>query len=236
MNRAPILITSLLSLALAAGCPSPPAQEPGEQPLQAGGAPAEDPAAAPGEPGDPSAAPVPQVVPIDPSAPPPAPGDGPARPLSFTDLITQGGGQTVTISGDVHGATKGQINFVAVVEREGQKYPEHLQESPFQDGHYSVEAPAHCEHPIVITAVVLSDDRRPGPDEPSGSCAKPVTLAGKDITCDITIGEHDDPSEFYPAVPVHDPSAHGGGQAPGGVPTGGEPPAPPPADDAAGPD
>jgi hypothetical protein len=203
MIRVLCLLSSLSSVALTVGCPASPPAVPDELAAQDEAASAAAPDAVPSE-----VSATGGELPLgDPGVP--------APPTTFTDLIAKGDGRTVTISGAVTGAKNGQIDFVAAVQREGRLVQEHLQSARFKNGRYSLEVPATYEHPIVVTAVVMEEGEQPGPSVPSGACANTVKLSGHDVTCDITIGEHDDPSEFFPLDPVLDPALRTDGRAPG---------------------
>lgn len=221
-----VLATLLLSLAGCTGTEeAAPVAPGGEAPVAppAEGAPAGTPegdaAATPTPGGDPAAAPPPGGEPTG------LPGT-PAEPAGFASLIA--GGKSVTLSGTVKGQTVAQVEFAHLVERQGQKVPEVVEVVKITDGKFSVQVPATYEPGIFVSAVVDKKGDGPSPDDLTGGNTKPVKLAGKDETIEITVATG---NAWMKDLPWTDPTAPdpGGREAPGGGAMGVGPAGPPPA-------
>lgn len=166
-----------------------------------------------GQPGDPAAGTAPP--PVDGSVPPPASGEGAPMggpPPGFASLVTDG--KTVTISGTVKGATKAQIDFTTITERDGQKFPSVIEVVQTTDGTFKVSAPASYAGEIWVTATVDAAGDGPTPDDKGGIAASAVQLNGKDVTVDVTIS---DDADWFKKLPWYvEPSA---GMTPGAPPS-----------------
>ena len=239
LRRALSLSVLLLGTALATGCPTPPEQaaSPG------GGAPPPQggPAAGGGGGGGGGGA-----APNGGGGPPPAggnagggnagggnaPGGAVLTPPSFKDIIS---GDTLTITINVTGGTKGQIDFMTMGEG-----PTALHVEPFEgQGPFEITAPARYDQDVYVTAMNYSNGNSIGVDDPTGAAQEPIKLQGKDVTLSVEIGKSaewfKEPSGDMPPPQGAGGPPAGGGDAPGGPPPGGAAGGPPPGGDAGGP-
>jgi hypothetical protein len=178
-----------LCLSVASGCAEPP--ELPTQPVQPSAEQPQQPDAQPQLPEG-----QPQVV---------EGGEGPHQSL-FTKLIEEADGASITISGTVRGAATGQLDFTAIQEIDGMKQPVLLHVERFENGTFSVKAPAEYDHPVVVMAMEMEEGSHPDQDTPSGGYKTPIKLEGQDLQLAITIGEHNDPGAFFPPPEGLDPA------------------------------
>ena len=197
-----------LALALA-GCPTPPPSSGGDAPGQPGqpgqpgeappgqpGQPGEQPPGQPGEqppgqPGQGGEAPTPGTLPEDgdmPEAPKgmaPDPGDLP----TFGDLI--GDGASITITVNVSGATKGQVDFQTIEEKDGNTYPKILHVERFSSTPVTVKAPANYEGDIYVSVAAFEGDGDLKPEIGEvglGGSSEAIQLGTTDVNVDVAIG------------------------------------------------
>ena len=110
----------------------------------------------------------------------PPPGELPSFELGDT---------TITISGTVAGADKGQVDFLVIEEEDGVKRPRVLHVAQLEAGAFEVTAPATWEDPIYVSTLVDETGDGPDPTDPEGGLEAPITLAGTDLTLELTL-EH----------------------------------------------
>jgi hypothetical protein len=162
-------------------------------------------------------------------------------PPSFKDIIS---GDTLTITVNVTGGTKGQIDFMTMGEG-----PTALHVESFEgQGPFEITAPASYDQDVYVAAMNYANGSSIGVDDPLGAAQKPIKLSGKDVTVALEIGKSADwfkpPGDVPPPQATGSaPPAGGGGSAPpaggggdaGGPPPGGDAGGPPPGGDAGGP-
>ncbi len=230
----------LFGVALAAGCPAPP-EGGGEGAPQP---PANQQAASPASPAAQGA---------EGGGPPPvAQGDAPAPAaevlppdqLKFSRFI-QADTPTVKIDVDIEGVDDGQIDF-QTFDKDGDRWTVRLVHTDrFKNGHYEVEAPAHFDQPIYVSAFKEPPGKEgQGVAEVSGALPEPIELNGEDVHITVKMGQKADwTSRAAPSPDAALPNPPGGegGQAgaPAGPPPEGAAPPPegaaPPPEGAAGP-
>jgi hypothetical protein len=231
LRRVASLSVLLIGTLLAAGCPTPPEQSatPGvgnNAPPPQGGAGGGAPNAGGGAPGG---GPTPGAGGGGTAGGPP-PGDAMMAPPSFKDLIS---GDTITVTVNVKGGTKGQIDFMTIGEG-----PTALHVEPFEgQGPFEITAPAKYDQEVYVAAMNYSNGSSISSEDPVGTSKGSIKLAGKDVKLTIEIGKADDwftpPGDMPPPPGVGTPPPGGGGA--GGSPPGGEAGGPPPGGEAGGP-
>ncbi len=248
MLRRIVTVTAVLAAAFALGCPTPP-----DQTTSPGGLP---PVNTPGAQGTPGAQQAPGGQAPGGTASPPQGGQGGppgggamSGPPSFKDIIT---GDTITITVNVKGASKGQVDFMTMGEG-----PKALHVEPFSgSGPITVTAPAMYDGEIYIAAMNYQNGTSIGVGDEFGTIDKPVKFEGKDLKVSIEIGTKaswfKDPADEPPPPNAGagqpagtPPQGAAGGPPPGGEgpppngdappPGGGDAPPPPPGGDAGAP-
>jgi|GEM_PF-2973957 len=250
LRRVASLSALLFGAVLVAGCPTPPEQSttPGGQapPPQGQQGPTAGGGGGP-TPGGNAGGPTPggNAGGGNAGGAPPDGGGGLITPPSFKDIIS---GDTITITVNVKGGTKGQIDFMTIGEG-----PTALHVEPFEgQGPFKVTAPANYDQEVFIAAMNFANGATISPDDPVGTTTKALKLGAKDIKVDVEIGKTADwfvPPGDAPPPPGAGTPPQGGGGAGGDAPAGGPPPggdaggpppggdggAPPPGGDAGGP-
>jgi len=236
-NTRLIALLWTLTAASLAGCPSPPeaTSKGGGQAMGAppgGGAPGGNaggpPPGGPPAGGDAAGAAKPPGEAGGGGATPPTPGAGPdgdnLSVPAFKDHIT---GESITITVNVKGGKKGQIDFMLTGEN-----PTALHVEPFEgEGPFEIEAPAKLDDAIHVLALNYGNGESLGQGDEIGALAKPLKLKGSDVTISLTMGE--DPPwlekmDGDQAPPPKPPPPSAGGKkvphtAPGTGPEGGQP-------------
>ncbi|GEM_PF-2366874 len=186
---------STLCFALVAlwGCPEEPPDMAAQLQGPGGGPSGQAPGGAPppptdGEGGQPSGEPGPPQE--DGGAQPPAdgaegaaPAGAPAGELPSFEL----GDATITIRGTVQDADKGQVDFLVIEDDDGVQRPRVLHVAQLDGGAFEVTAPATWDDPIHVSTLVDETGDGPDPTDPEGGLEDPITLAGVDLTLELTL-------------------------------------------------
>lgn len=216
---------ALVFLGVLVGCPEPVDQLPPTAEVGTPGAPGEVPPPPAGEvPPPPEGGATPAegaaIAGAEPGAPLGVPADGmPPAPIDITTRTLASlanGGATVKIRGTLVGATTAQVDFTAVNEEDGRFVPELLQALQVTGGAFEVEAPAHFDRAIYVTAV--SDAKGDGitPDDPGGFVKAPLELKGADLTVVVTVAAD---GTWAKEVPWYTNGPPGGAMGEGPPPT-----------------
>ena len=111
-------------------------------------------------------------------------------PPSFGTLI--GEGDAITITLNVTGSEKYNMEFVISQEVDGRQSPRVIHMEQSVSASTSVRAPASYDYPVwlIITADVNGDG--PSDDDLIGGTTEPMTLGSDDITLDVTLQADDE--------------------------------------------
>ncbi len=94
------------------------------------------------------------------------------------------GEATIWLRGSVPGLTSGQVRFHAP---DGDKLKV-ICLGEVVNGRYEAEAPPHSPDPVYVSVVALPDDEAVEASHAWGALEAPLTLAGKDLVADLTLG------------------------------------------------
>jgi hypothetical protein len=109
--------------------------------------------------------------------------------ITFGRFIKEGD-PTITITGNVSGASEYRVEFTALVpDASGQERPLAVHVQRFEGGTVSVKAPATFEHPLYVVVQDASIEPGKGEAPRGGALQKPIVLEGKDISFTIAVAE-----------------------------------------------